>query len=201
MAERRPGRPRKATTHSVQAAVEGVPLPAEGEIVGDGRKVEFLGATFRMADRIGLMPLLRFAHASSKGLDSTDMEGLVALYDMIHDCIDVEEWDRFQRHAIDTKAEADDLMAMVQKVIETLTARPTTRPGDSSAGPRTTTRRSYQPTFRRTVPLELRGEDGILQSMAGRRSSRCCRRRSAAVSCSPPRFPPPPRESETLVAL
>lgn len=136
MAERR-NRPaktagRKPTTHDVQAAVEGV--VEAGEIVGDGRKVEFMGREFRMAASIGLMPLLKFAHASSKGLDSTDMEGLAALYSMIKDCIDDSEWAAFERHAMDTKAEADDLMGLVQKCIEAITARPTVPPGDSSAG-------------------------------------------------------------------
>lgn len=136
---------RKASTATVQAAVEGV-------VEHDG-KVEFMGAYFQMAENIGLMPLLKFAHASSQGLDSNDMEGLAALYSMLQDCIDpgiegdpengVEstlgrEWKRFERHAITTKAEADDLMAMVQKVIEVISSRPSRRPGGSSPGPQRT---------------------------------------------------------------
>lgn len=137
MADPRRARRKPATTHEVQAAVEGAALPA-GEIVGGGRKVEFMGAEFRMADRVGLMPLLKFAHASAQGLDSNDMEGMAALYAMVRDCIDGDEWVRFERHAIDTKAEADDLMGAVTQVIEALSARPTAPPGDSSAGRRTT---------------------------------------------------------------
>jgi hypothetical protein len=148
---------RKApNTQSVQTAVEGV-------VENDG-KVEFMGAYFKMADRIGLMPLLKFAHASSKGVDSTDMEGLAALYSMIRDCIDQEkpteerpnpetgeletvpvgpsEFDRFETHATEMKAEADDLMSLVQRVIEAIAARPTRPPGDSSAGRQTTSENS-----------------------------------------------------------
>lgn len=145
MAERRR---KTATTQAVQAAVEGV-------LVDDPRKVEFKSQTFLMAETIGLMPLLKFAHASSRGIDSNDIEGLVALYEMIRDCIDQErpkvkqtdeatgetktvelpsEWERFQQHAIDTKAEAEDLMSLVQVVISRIAARPTQPPGDSSAG-------------------------------------------------------------------
>lgn len=134
MAERKPAR-RKASTQTVQAAVEGV------EVI-DSRKVEFMGSAFRMADSIGLMPLLKFAHASAQGLDSNDMEGLAALYEMIHDCIHADEWKRFERHAIETKAEAEDLMSLVQKVIEAISARPSLPPGDSSAGRRTTSANS-----------------------------------------------------------
>lgn len=152
---RRRGRPRKvATTQVVQAAVEGVDYP------DDPSKVEFKGEYFAMAESIGLMPLLRFAHASSQGLDSDDLEGLAAMYELISDCIDQtvptemrvdpsdgvkkempagqSEWQRFVRHSVKTKADADDLMKLVQRVIERLAARPTKRPGDSSAGPQTT---------------------------------------------------------------
>jgi hypothetical protein len=119
----------------VQADVEGV--PQAGEVIGDGQRVELHGAAFRMADRIGLMPLLRFASAQARGLDSNDMEGMAALHDMIRDCIDEGEWERFVRHATDTKAEADELMAVVKQVIEALTARPTPPPRGSSPGRRT----------------------------------------------------------------
>lgn len=152
MTERRP--PRKATvrrtgpsTHDVQAAVEGVVVPSEG-------KVEFMGSYFGMAQTVGLMPLLQFANAAKQGLDSGDMESLAALYAVIRDCIDNDrpqkevdgelvddgpsEWDRFQRHAIDHKAGGEELMAAVQKCITAIAARPTTPPGGSSAGRRST---------------------------------------------------------------
>lgn len=164
------------TTQSVQAAVEGV-------VEGDG-KVEFMGEHFKMAEKIGLMPLLKFAHASSKGVDSTDMEGLSALYAMINDCIDQtkpmeeklnpvsgltemvpigpSEWDRFEAHAIEQKAEADDLMSLVQRVIEALAARPTRPPGDSSAGRQTTSANSKASSSSRvTQAMELEGMESV----------------------------------------
>jgi hypothetical protein len=131
--ERKPRKARGLTTQDMQAAAEGVG-PAEGEIVDDGREVEFKGRTFRMADSIGLMPLLKFAHASSQGLDSNDMQGLSALYAMIRDCIAEDDFGAFERHAMDTKAEGDDIMAMVQRCVQVISARPTSPPGDSSAG-------------------------------------------------------------------
>lgn len=151
MTERRG--PKKATpqrgpsTHDVQSAVEGVVVSPDG-------KVEFMGGYFGMSQSIGLMPLLQFAHAAKQGLDSGDMEGMAALYAVIRDCIDNErpqkdvdgelvddgpsEWDRFQRHAVDHKAGGEELMAVVQKCITAISARPTTPPGDSSAGRRNT---------------------------------------------------------------
>lgn len=147
-------------THQIQAAAEGV------ELVDDGRRFTFMGEQFRMADRIGLMPLMKFAMAAKNGLDSDDMEGLAALYTLIRDCVDTtcpqrpvmedgqpkvdehgqpvtedagpSEWDRFEAHATTMKADGDDFMKVVQDVIEALTARPTQRPAGSSAGPSAT---------------------------------------------------------------
>jgi len=144
----------------IQAAAEGA------ELVDDGRSVEFLGARFRTADKVGLMPLMKFAMTARKGVQSDDLDGLAAMYALIRDCVDQtrpqkpvldengqpvirdgkpvteddgpSEWDRFEQHAIDSKAEAEDLFKVVSDVIQALSARPTRRPGDSSAGPQTT---------------------------------------------------------------
>jgi hypothetical protein len=83
------------STHQVQAADEGA---RQGELVDDGTKVEFLGRRFRISDRVGLMPLLRFAHSARGGVDQTDPKALIALYDMIADCVDQT---RPQRLAVD----------------------------------------------------------------------------------------------------
>lgn len=145
--------------------VQQVQAVAEGVEPDDGR-VEFLGARFRMSDRVGLMPLMKFSMTAKRGVQSDDLEGLAAMYALIRDCIDQtrpqkpvldehgqpvlkdgrpvteddgpSEWDRFEQHAIDIKAEAEDLFGVVSKVIEALSARPTRRPGVSSAGPQTT---------------------------------------------------------------
>lgn len=122
-------------SHTVQATVEGAELL-------DWQRVEFMGQTFKMADKIGLMPLIRFAATAKQGAGSDDMEGLAAMYTMIRDCIDPQDWPRFEQHAIDQKAEADELFELVGKVLETLAARPTQRPAVSSAGSPTTSQSS-----------------------------------------------------------
>jgi len=144
----------------VQAAAEGV------EIIDDRPRVELKGRSFGIASSVGLMPLMKFAMTARKGVESDDLEGLAAMYSLIRDCIDQtrpqkavldddgeplvqdgkpvteddgpSEWDRFEQHAIDSKAEAEDLFGVVSKVIEALSARKAPRPGDSSAGPPTT---------------------------------------------------------------
>jgi len=128
----------EAAAREAQALVEGV-------VAGD--RVEFAGQVFRISDRVGLMPLMKFAHAADEGLDTSDMRALAAMYDLVRDCIyagteadpdpaisalkpgqpgyDAGDWDKFERLATKIKAQGDDLMTLVQQVVEVLTARPT----------------------------------------------------------------------------
>jgi len=79
-------------------------LPPAPEV----RTVEFMGEEFAIADKIGLMPLMRFAHAAKSGLDSADLEGMAAMYDMLRQCIADEPAFVFQGRQI-TRAEVNDL--------------------------------------------------------------------------------------------
>ena len=133
-------------------------------VVATGDTVELLGEKFRIADRIGLMPLLKFASASD--VDVQDPRALSAMYALLRDCIyagtpacgecetceagndsacksyDRGDWGRFEEHAMITKADADDLMEVVQKVLEIVSGRPTPPRSGSSAGVRRTQRAS-----------------------------------------------------------
>lgn len=70
------------STQSVQGAVEGAP------VLDDSNSIEFMGERFRLSHNVSLMPLLRFANASKKGLDSDDFEGMAAMYALIRGVID-----------------------------------------------------------------------------------------------------------------
>ena len=100
-------------------------------------EVVFFGETFRTADKIGLMPLMRFAVIAKGGVDASEMAGLVALHDLIAQCLADDEWERFQDHATAVRAEGDDLLEVVKQVFEVLSERPTQRPSVSSDGPLT----------------------------------------------------------------
>ncbi|MFD6565393.1 hypothetical protein [Micromonospora profundi] len=127
--------------HELQAHAEGV------EIVGGGDKVTFMGDSYRVAEKIGMMPLLRFAVVAKAGAQSDDMEGFAAMYALIRDCIDASDWDRFESDATVKKADQDDLLKVVTDVIEIVTARPTRRPADSSDGPQNTSPNSKVPSI------------------------------------------------------
>lgn len=103
--------------------------------VPEVRKVTFNGAEFAVASKIGLMPLMRFAKVAKAGVDSSDEEGMVAMYDLLQQCIADEDWGRFEAHADKTRADDQELLQVIKDVMQVLSERPTTRPSDSSAGP------------------------------------------------------------------
>lgn len=128
--------------------------------VTDVRSVEFMGKKFRIADKIGLMPLLKFSAFSN--VDVSDPRALSAMYAMLRDCIhpgddpcgkcdncrggaeyrcqertDRGDWSAFEDHAMITRASADDLMDVITKVMELISGRPTQQPATSSGGRRT----------------------------------------------------------------
>ncbi len=121
-------------------------------------EVEFGGERFATADKIGLMPLMRFAKVAKAGADAQDMDGLAALYDLLQQCIDPADWARFEAAADRAHAEGDELMAVIGKVFESLSERPTRQPSDSSAGQQTTPQRSGGGSYLQVVKrLEEQG--------------------------------------------
>ncbi len=121
-------------------------------------EVEFGGEAFTTAEKIGLMPLMRFAKVAKAGADAGDMDGLAALYDLLKQCIAPSDWARFEAVADRTQAEGDELMAVVGKVFEALSERPTRSPSDSSDGRTSTQRSSGDASYLRVVErLEAEG--------------------------------------------
>ena len=100
--------------------------------------VEFAGERFAIRERVAVMALMRFANVAKAGTDSDDVEGLVAMYELLEHCIAPSDWLRFQEHALATAADDKELMGVVRRTIGVLSARPTSRPSDSSDGPTST---------------------------------------------------------------
>lgn len=134
-----PGNPvGRTSAHEVQAAAHGV-------VITDG-KVELRGRLFRHAESMGAMPLLSFAKISKQEVDSNTLEGMVAIYDLLADCIhqgqeacgdceacndeprrssdcdayDPGDWQAFKDHANRHKVEGDELMGVIKAVVESL---------------------------------------------------------------------------------
>lgn len=105
----------------------------------------FFGETFEVADRVGAMPLLRFASVAEQGTQAEDLAGLAAMHELLRDCLASGEWPRFQKVAADNKASAEELMAVCGAVYQAVTGRPTRQPSDSSDGLSTTGESSRAP--------------------------------------------------------
>ena len=142
----------------VQGITSGV---VEGSVVADpAETVEFMGKDFRIAKKVGLMPLLKFSAAVD--FDISDPRALAAMYAMLRDCVyegtpacgkctacregresacpsfDAGDWKAFEDHAVNSKADADELMDVITRVMEIITGRPTKPPATSSRGQRGT---------------------------------------------------------------
>lgn len=166
------------STQDAQAAIEGVLA------LDDSNSVEFLGERFRLADNVGLMPLLVFANSAKKGLDSGDLDGLAAMYVMIRDTVDQSriqqhgadgealyddegqplwegpsEWDRFEEHAINQKAEGEDLMDFIRQAMSVISARPRKPRGTSSDSSRPTSGNSKAVS---SSPVTRPGVEGLV---------------------------------------
>jgi hypothetical protein len=161
-------------TQTVQAAAEGVVAEPE-----EYDTVVFYGEKFRLAEKVSLMPMLAFANASKKGLDSDDMEGLAAMYALIRSVIhrpvlldehgarvvdengravrDETEWNRFESLAIDENADGDDIMGVVNQAMEIMSARPRKPREISSGSSRPTSEKSRGGLSSPVRPPELDG--------------------------------------------
>lgn len=120
--------------------------------------IVFYGEQFRLADSVGIMPLMKFAHVAAAGIDSSELAGLDAIYTWLQDCLDEGEWPRFEAHAIRSKAPDDVLVAVAMKASEVISGRPTVSPSVSSDGQSATSPSSSTPATRRAslglVPVE-----------------------------------------------
>ena len=109
----------------------------------DRLTVEFLGEHFATAEKLGLMPMLRFAKLAKDGIAMSDMNGLAALYDVLEQSIAPDDWERLCEHASTQRAGGQELMQLVADVVGVLSSgRPTSRPSDSSDGSPTMSEKS-----------------------------------------------------------
>jgi hypothetical protein len=96
------------------------------------------GETFTVADHVGIIPLGMFAKAATSGADTSEMEGLAALVDVVGQCVVEDDVERFMALATKKRLDTELLMSIVKAVLEAQSGRPTERPSDSSGGSSTT---------------------------------------------------------------
>lgn len=100
-------------------------------------EVAFLGEQFKVADKVGALAVMRFAKIAKAGVDASELDGMVAMYDLLGQLIHPDDWSRFEDFADTQHADGDQLLELVQEVFALIAARPSGRSSDSSDGPRT----------------------------------------------------------------
>lgn len=99
--------------------------------------ISFCGEDFTLVEVMGAMAWMEYADAAQRGVDSDSMEGLALIFDLLKAAIVDEQWARFRQVARDNRVDNDGIWAVMKDVIEVASARPTSRPSDSSDGPQT----------------------------------------------------------------
>lgn len=127
--------------------------------------VEFRGEPYRVAEKIGLAPLIRFGKLAKSGGDSGDMESLAVMYDVLDQCFASKcdacgswdqaalftrdqaaaccdkrspatvEFDRFMDNATAGRWDHEEILEVVGKVMEALSERTPTPRSVSSPEP------------------------------------------------------------------
>lgn len=105
-------------------------------MTGDRVTIELLGKQFEVADRVGLMPLLRFAHLAKRGATTEDVDALVTMYEILQSVIADADWDAFSEHATLQRATNEDILGCIKTAIETISSRPTPSPSGVPDGRR-----------------------------------------------------------------
>lgn len=81
--------------------------------------VTFMGVKYRIADKVGVWPLMQFARAAEAGLSAQDSRGLSALHAFLQDVIHPDDWGQFQEDMITKKVnDIEPLMEMARQAIE-----------------------------------------------------------------------------------
>lgn len=87
---------------------------------------------FRLADDVGIMPLMEWAAASDVDVSSAD--GLRAVYYVIKDAVHEDDWAKFRKYAREEKVGAEELLDFANAALEALAGRPTVESSGSSDG-------------------------------------------------------------------
>jgi hypothetical protein len=106
--------------------------------------VEFLGEHFKLRKKLPQYALMKFAK-SAQSVEANTLDALGSMLNLLQKCIAAEDWDRFDALADEEQPDMEDLFAVISKVFEEATDRPTGLPSVSSDGPSGTQLRSVSP--------------------------------------------------------
>lgn len=74
-------------------------------------QLTFMGAKYKVADKIGIWPQMQLARAAQDGINLGDSRGLAAVYSTLQNVVHEDDWPRFEKDMISKKA--DDLLGLI----------------------------------------------------------------------------------------
>lgn len=111
------------------------------------------GRQFAVREPSG-MRLMLFARTAEQ-METDDLKAMGEVYEILEDVIIPKDWDRFVKHALQSRASIDEVAKVFWDAIEALSGRPTQRPADSSSGPQTTSESSTDGSSLRVIDREI----------------------------------------------
>ncbi|HET7736453.1 MAG TPA: hypothetical protein VFK52_10785 [Nocardioidaceae bacterium] len=130
--------------------------------------ISFCGEQLRLADKVGMMPVMRLARAqqriAGKGQvsDADAAEVMVAMLDVVEQCIADEDIGRFEHLATAHRVGTTEIEEFLDRVMRAVADRPTGRSSDSSAGPRT-----IEPSSTDDSSSPATGPDAVIDRLNG----------------------------------
>ena len=109
----------------------------------DGAKyVEFDKVEYKLADEVGIIPLMRWAAAADLSTDDSGAMG--AMWAILQDMVDAKEFPAWVKHATRLKSDAEEVLDFVNVCMEAITGNPTERPASSSGTQQSTSGESTE---------------------------------------------------------
>jgi hypothetical protein len=128
-------KPARAAARRVQAATSDAKtrLPEGKRAVetADGElRAPVAGRYFKIAESVGIMPLMEWA-AALDTVDTGNIPELAGRFRLLRAIVHPDDWDEFRVHTTEAKCNGDDLLAFQNAAIEAMAARPTVVPAAS----------------------------------------------------------------------
>jgi hypothetical protein len=94
--------------------------------------IPFMGAQYKLAETIGVWPMMQLAAVSESGLSARDSKGLAAIYSYLKQVLHEDDWPQFEDDMITKKTDdlealmkfLSDAVALVQERLEKKGRRP-----------------------------------------------------------------------------
>lgn len=123
MAQTRTTRPRVGTTRAQQGRPKG-PV------------ITFMGKEYRISEKQGIWPLMKFARAAELGETVRDMKGLASLHAMCENVIHPDDWAQFDEDMIAAKvADPMEFLDLANQAVEIIQAATAKAAASNGKGP------------------------------------------------------------------